>query len=226
MMKKIKLGIFLVFGLALCWILTPTNVLADSIYVNGWNGQNVVVSGYSGLAVEFDFTITPTAGPPAYRAAGYCYEFGQYISQGGPFYNYTITPIVAGDALALRKAGEIVERYAPGQGYTGYVTEGLTINQARTAVQLAVWELKNETLTTTPYNLLTGNFLAITAEASVIAAANRYLGVVGSAFLGSYTAISTANQDFIISKVPIPGAVWLLGSGLLGLLGFKRKFVG
>jgi hypothetical protein len=24
--------------------------------------------------------------------------------------------------------------------------------------------------------------------------------------------------------VPIPGAVWLLGSGLLGLIGFRRKF--
>jgi hypothetical protein len=29
-----------------------------------------------------------------------------------------------------------------------------------------------------------------------------------------------------VSTVPIPGAVWLLGSGLLGLLGFRRKFVG
>ena len=28
------------------------------------------------------------------------------------------------------------------------------------------------------------------------------------------------------SAVPIPGAVWLLGSGLLGLLGLRRKFVG
>jgi hypothetical protein len=28
------------------------------------------------------------------------------------------------------------------------------------------------------------------------------------------------------SSVPIPGAVWLLGSGLLGLIGLKRKFLG
>jgi hypothetical protein len=28
------------------------------------------------------------------------------------------------------------------------------------------------------------------------------------------------------SGVPIPGAVWLLGSGLMGLLGLKRKFLG
>jgi hypothetical protein len=28
------------------------------------------------------------------------------------------------------------------------------------------------------------------------------------------------------NTAPIPGAVWLLGSGLLGLVGFRRKFVG
>lgn len=29
-----------------------------------------------------------------------------------------------------------------------------------------------------------------------------------------------------VPPVPIPGAVWLLGSGLLGLLGLRRKFIG
>ena len=43
----------------------------------------------------------------------------------------------------------------------------------------------------------------------------------------------TANgtNDFYLhlqagAPVPIPGAVWLLGSGLLGLWGFRRKFLG
>jgi hypothetical protein len=29
--------------------------------------------------------------------------------------------------------------------------------------------------------------------------------------------------DFTVSEVPIPGAVWLLGSGLIGIIGFRRK---
>ena len=29
-----------------------------------------------------------------------------------------------------------------------------------------------------------------------------------------------------VDPVPIPGAVWLLGSGLFGLLGLRRKFRG
>lgn len=32
--------------------------------------------------------------------------------------------------------------------------------------------------------------------------------------------------DVKVSPVPIPGAVWLLGSGLLGLLGLRRKSLG
>jgi hypothetical protein len=33
-------------------------------------------------------------------------------------------------------------------------------------------------------------------------------------------------DNIAVGNVPIPGAAWLLGSGLLGLLGFRRKFVG
>jgi hypothetical protein len=33
---------------------------------------------------------------------------------------------------------------------------------------------------------------------------------------------SSAFKEF--STVPIPGAVWLLGSGLIGLLGLRKKF--
>lgn len=32
--------------------------------------------------------------------------------------------------------------------------------------------------------------------------------------------------EFSVTPVPIPGAVWLLGSGLVGLIGLKRKFLG
>ena len=32
------------------------------------------------------------------------------------------------------------------------------------------------------------------------------------------------SSDFIQSPVPVPGALWLLGSGLIGLAGIRRKF--
>ena len=38
--------------------------------------------------------------------------------------------------------------------------------------------------------------------------------------------VSSKMQRYIVetSSVPIPGAVWLLGSGLIGIIGIKRKF--
>jgi hypothetical protein len=34
---------------------------------------------------------------------------------------------------------------------------------------------------------------------------------------------SSGNYDFVLSTVPIPAAVWLFGSGLLGLIGVSRR---
>ena len=45
-------------------------------------------------------------------------------------------------------------------------------------------------------------------------------GKVGDAF----TSSSLLSGDVTNTPVPIPGAVWLLGSGLAGLVGIRRKF--
>ncbi len=38
-----------------------------------------------------------------------------------------------------------------------------------------------------------------------------------------FIALGLALRSGNVSAVPIPGALWLLGSGLLGLLGIKRR---
>ena len=53
-------------------------------------------------------------------------------------------------------------------------------------------------------------------------------------FIGTYNSISWTNPAYEawygftvganVNPVPIPGAVWLLGSGLIGLIGLRRKF--
>jgi hypothetical protein len=35
---------------------------------------------------------------------------------------------------------------------------------------------------------------------------------------------TTPNHSYTATVVPLPGAVWLLGSGLIGLVGLRRKF--
>jgi hypothetical protein len=58
-------------------------------------------------------------------------------------------------------------------------------------------------------------------------------GFFGFVSTDSFSSISITSSgarlvgfDNISSAVPIPGAVWLLGSGLIGIVGIRRKFKG
>jgi hypothetical protein len=44
-----------------------------------------------------------------------------------------------------------------------------------------------------------------------------------SSYPSNVLGITYLNQEYTLTPVPIPGALWLLGSGLLGLIGIKRK---
>ena len=39
-----------------------------------------------------------------------------------------------------------------------------------------------------------------------------------------YNSLGYGLDDVSVNAVPIPGAIWLLGSGLIGLIGMRRKF--
>ena len=41
--------------------------------------------------------------------------------------------------------------------------------------------------------------------------------------LGSGGLVSNLNNFYLIQAVPVPAAVWLFGSGLLGLVGMARR---
>jgi len=49
-----------------------------------------------------------------------------------------------------------------------------------------------------------------------------YLGIVGLQSEQYQTPVSVDIDYFAVQAVPLPGAVWLLGSGLLGLAGWRR----
>ena len=51
------------------------------------------------------------------------------------------------------------------------------------------------------------------------------LGPLGEVLVTAALGDSSASARVIVADaVPIPGAVWLLGSGLIGIVGIKRKF--
>jgi hypothetical protein len=53
------------------------------------------------------------------------------------------------------------------------------------------------------------------------------VGMSTGSWLGTYDATPTWTGTVVITglpEIPIPGAIWLLGSGMIGLVGLRRKF--
>ncbi len=46
----------------------------------------------------------------------------------------------------------------------------------------------------------------------------------GGTIVGGYAGQDGVEHAFVATPTPIPGAVWLLGSGLISLVGIRRKF--
>jgi hypothetical protein len=109
----------------------------------------------------------------------------------------------------------------------GYLINQTPTNAAQSAgLQLAVWELENETTATNPYSLQTGNFTA-TGFGDAESLASQYLAdsVGKQAAYYAYVNGSNNSQSFA-SPVPEPASVLTLLMGVSGIAGImvrKRK---
>jgi hypothetical protein len=105
---------------------------------------------------------------------------------------------------------------------------GLSGKDLYTAFQVAVWEIANED-TAASYDVTSGGFQRDSGGGSnwseVASQANQWLASLGSYSPNTYllALVDGNNQDFLVSAVPIPGAVWLFGSVLLGWAGIGRR---
>jgi len=63
----------------------------------------------------------------------------------------------------------------------------------------------------------------MTVTSMIITSTIDQLGTVATFNKFGIWAIGAAGVDINITQTPIPGAIWLMGSGLLGLMGVSRK---
>jgi hypothetical protein len=107
-------------------------------------------------------------------------------------------------------------------------SQSLTTQNA-IALQIAVYEIANEK-TDPSYNVLTGDLFFN----NNVTERNIAQGWLDNITNGTWTTeavglialtdTSTGNgQDFVVQVVPIPAAVWLFGSGLVGLVAVARR---
>ncbi len=107
---------------------------------------------------------------------------------------------------------------------------------AATPAQLAIWELvfdwRTEDFSAGNFQLLssTSNYATLKLQATTIydAAIDAFDShEITPALLGKYMILSNGGygagyQDFMV-PTPLPGALWLLTPGLIGLVGLKRR---
>jgi len=211
-----------------------------------WSGTGGPINGWGPWQANNggEFSLAPTGTPSLNYVLGYyvagvtkglatvsglptfqtfCLEESEFIYNPGKFNAVVSDSAVyggvgpAGDPISKGTA-YLYSQFAAGTLAYDYANAGTGRLNDAAALQNAIWFLEGEGGVNNAYVALAAAQFGSLANA--LLDANGLFGVKALNLTDSNGRV----QDMLV-VVPIPGAVWLLGSGLLGLLGFKRKFV-
>ncbi|MGC9976164.1 MAG: PEP-CTERM sorting domain-containing protein [Syntrophales bacterium] len=216
-----------IFLAAICMVLISASMcLADQTYLvtNGPAGQQDDGGGV--------FAVTPTGGSTFYT---YCLETGEFITLGNTYpgtlsATYVYYGTSEGNAIGTNFTGVYGSAGQPllttTQNLYAYYLDhiGTLTNLQKQEIQDAIWYLQgqislsayNSDYSSNPYD--NGTYTG--ASWHVIEALNLWT------INGTHTTADTA-QSLLIdvgTPVPEPSLLILLGLGLVGLAGLKRKF--
>ncbi len=103
------------------------------------------------------------------------------------------------------------------------MTAGGIITNGNLTIQ-AFWDSGNGLFATTNSILTLGPLSTAGAYNSDISGFGGNTGPYSLTLVATLTGKSSADADLSGSPVPIPPAIWLLGSGLFGMIGIRRRF--
>jgi hypothetical protein len=191
-----KLAVFFAVALLLCIPLS-----ANAMTYLGSGSLSVEASGPTGGVYYLDYDGTVTSSNFGYTTGleeVFCVSSQSLVSP----VNVDFYALTSGISAAMSQAAWIADNW----------TSWGTSDTIKGEAQKAIWAVLGV------MNIMEGSGTDFTIF-NASAAYSSYTTV------NWYFADAANAQDFLTpSKVPIPAAVWLLGSGLLGLVGIRRRF--
>jgi len=207
-MKRLRLEWVAVVLLVGCLALFPTTARAslEAVHLGYFDSVTGELTGEI-------YGSAPLLTPFQYF---YCIEKDRTVSVPGDYFGQLLTL----SSTAQQEAAWIMDKYAFSKNgqYDSLGKVGTEV-----AVQIAIWTVTNQA---PAYNAI---------YASLFTAANAFINdallnqsqwaliAANYRILDLYDKYGNQVQDQLVA-VPIPSAVWLLGSGVIGLLAFRKRF--
>ena len=204
MKKKLFVMFFAVMMLALTFM--PGGAIAATYYATGVGGNQIAADPPAGSTVGTEFTVIGSS----FTA----YQLGVYdagsdgLGQSHPVGIYTTGgALLASATVPSGTAAPIVNGFR-----WVSLTTPLTLNAGTSYVLAAYYPASGDTFGTTA--VIDPNFTLVR---------NRYIDQAGLNFPAQSWADNTTGWYGPNMATPIPAAIWLLGSGLVGLVALRRR---
>jgi predicted extracellular nuclease len=201
-------------------LLAAAQVYASGVYITEWmysgaNGEFVEFTNLSGSVVDF---------------TGWSYADSSRLSGDVDLSSFGM--VAAGESVILTETGADVFRTAWGLSSSIKVIGGNTKDNLGRNDEINLYDGNGSLVDRLTYgdqdisgSIRTQNVSGQPGSSAALGANDVNLWVfseVGDA-KGSYASISGDIGSPGTTAVPVPGAAWLLGSGLAGLMGFVRR---